>query len=227
MAATAGVRVFVLGCSLLALGFLAENGRAETYTYTGNAFNDLRNGNTCPPTCNVTGSFTVASPLAPDLPLTTITPTSFSLSSGLVTLVDGVSPTTSLSIATDDLGNIIEWSWGVLGPEAGIQARILTQNIPGFVFDSVHYGDNSPPFTGFAGPNAGDIFNDPGTWAQTPEPSGLILLDGVLLVMLLAFRFGLLHIDRPEDSRSSEPNGSAPGKFNGSARQLRRIDLSH
>jgi hypothetical protein len=45
------------------------------YAYTGNQFNDFRNGGTCPPVCNVIGFFTVAQPLAANLPeLTLITP---------------------------------------------------------------------------------------------------------------------------------------------------------
>src|SRR5208283_1399927 len=120
---------------LIAMGFMAGNAFATTtYYYTGNAFNDFRNGGACPPTCSVTGSFTVATPLAPDLPLTLITPISFSLSAGLTTLVDGDPANTSLDVSTDAFGAISTWSWVVLGPEASISARILTQNLPGLVF---------------------------------------------------------------------------------------------
>jgi hypothetical protein len=155
-----------------------------TYSYTGDPFNDFRNGGACPPACNVMGSLTVATPLAPDLPLTLITPISFSLSAGLTTLVDGDPANTSLEVSTDASGAISTWSWVVLGPEASISARILTQNLPGLVFDSVHFGDNAPPFQGFAGPLAAEVVNDPGTWSETPEPSYPVLLSIVLFLVI-------------------------------------------
>ncbi len=55
---------YALTC-LIATGCTAGSALATTtYYYTGNPFNDFRNGGACPPTCNVTGSFTVATPLA-------------------------------------------------------------------------------------------------------------------------------------------------------------------
>jgi hypothetical protein len=184
---------------LIAMGFMTGSALATTtYDYTGNAFNDFRNGGACPPTCNITGSFTVATPLAPDLPLTLITPISFSLSAGLTTLVDGDPANTSLEVSTDASGAISTWSWVVLGPEASISARILTQNLPGLVFDSVHFGNNAPPFQGFAGPLAAEVQNDPGTWSIVPEPSypisvGLI---GLLVTREIRKRRSA-HGDRP------------------------------
>ncbi|MGA7412109.1 MAG: hypothetical protein WBW33_16660 [Bryobacteraceae bacterium] len=174
---------------LIAMGFMAGSGFATTtYYYTGNPFNDFRNGGTCPPTCNITGSFTVATPLAPDLPLTLITPVSFSLSAGLTTLVDGDPANTSLEVSTDAFGAISTWSWVVLGPEASIAARILTQDLPGLVFDSVHFGDNAPPFQGFAGPLAAEVLNDPGTWSETPEPSYPISVGVAVLLVIREIR---------------------------------------
>lgn len=166
---------------LIAMSFMAGSALATTtYYYTGNPFNDFRNGGACPPTCSVTGSFTVATPLAPDLPLTLITPISFRLSAGLMTLVDGDPANTSLEVSTDDSGAISTWSWVVLGPEASISARILTENQPGLAADSVHFG-NTPPF---AGPLAAEVLNDPGTWSDTPEPRYPISVGvGVLLIL--------------------------------------------
>jgi hypothetical protein len=164
----------------------AQIARADTtYSYTGNTFNDFRNGGTCPPTCNVTGSFTVAAPLAPNLPLTEITPISFSLTSSLVTLTDGDPSGSNLAVATDASGAIVAWDWVELGPAGNIAARILTEDLPTIVADDVRLGNNAPPFVGFAGPILGVLSDDPGTWTQTPEPSFLIPLAGALL---LAFR---------------------------------------
>lgn len=119
-----------------------------------------------------------------DLPLTLITPISFSLSSGLTTLVDGDPANTSLEVSTDASGAISTWSWVVLGPEASISARILTQDLPGGAYDDVRFGDNAPPFQGFAGPVAALLQNDPGTWSDAPEPSYLISA-GVTLFLLI------------------------------------------
>jgi hypothetical protein len=74
----------------------AAFGGTITYSYTGNQFNDLRNGGTCPPDCNVVGSFTLVQPLGADLPEGTIvTPVAFSISSGGITLIDGEPTDTS------------------------------------------------------------------------------------------------------------------------------------
>jgi hypothetical protein len=179
---------------LLTIGFAAvldtPLARADvTYTYTGNQFNDLRNGATCPPTCSVTGSFTVATALDPELPLTLITPLSFSLTSGGVTLTDGDPSGSSLSVGTDASGNITTWEWVELGPAASIDARILTEDVPAIVADDVRFGDNSAPFVGFAGPTAGLLTNDPGTWVSTaPEPSTLGFLASAMAALVLLRR---------------------------------------
>ena len=170
---------------LIATCFMAGSALATTtYYYTGNPFNDFRNGGACPPTCSVTGSFTVATPLAPDLPLTLITPISFSLSAGLTTLVDGDPANTSLEVSTDASGAISTWSWVVLGPEASISARILTENQPGLAADSVHFGNTAP----FAGPLAAEVLNDPGTWSEVPEPSYPVLLSIALFLVICGVR---------------------------------------
>jgi hypothetical protein len=105
------------------------------------------------------------------------------------TLVDGDPANTSLEVSTDASSAISTWSWVVLGPEASISARILTQNLFGLVFDSVHFGDNAPPFQGFAGLLAAEVANDPGTWSETPEPSYPVLLS-IVLFLVIERRFG-------------------------------------
>jgi hypothetical protein len=99
------------------------------YTYTGNAFDTFPSGASCPPVCNVTGSFVVADPLAADLPVTVIDPISFNLTSAGVTLTDGEGQRTDsfLGVATDGTGAIIEWSWVEVGPASAPTARILTE----------------------------------------------------------------------------------------------------
>jgi hypothetical protein len=160
------------------------------YTYTGNAFDTFPTGASCPPVCNVTGSFVVADSLAADLPeFTVIDPISFSLISAGVTLTDGEGQGTDsfLGVATDSTGAIIEWSWVEVGPASAPTARILTENVPGSVVaDDVRLGTNAPPLVG---PRLGQISNDPGTWKETavaPEPAGLPLL-AIGLLGIVAF----------------------------------------
>jgi hypothetical protein len=155
-----------------------------TYTYTGNLFNDFRNGGACPPVCNVTGAFTVAQPLLPNLASVAITPLSFSLSSAGITLTSGVPADSSLSITTNAQARITNWSWVEVGPASSPTARILTQNVPGFEFDDVRVGNQPPPFVG---PVLGLLQNDPGTWSSVPEPAS-ILLGGAGLLLTLGYR---------------------------------------
>jgi len=159
---------------LLTLWYIAGPGarpsRADViYTYTGNAFNEFPvAGVGCPPVCNVSGSFTVAKPLAANLNLATITPLSFSISSGGVTLVDGVpTPASALEISTDSSGKIVNWVWVEAGPADDPIARILTEDVNGLTADDVRlssYGVQPPPFYG---QRVGQVSDDPGTWTET------------------------------------------------------------
>jgi hypothetical protein len=181
----------ILSVVVLSLSLCVQSASADTmYTYTGNDFNQFFNGGACPPDCNVTGWFIVAAPLAPNLPeLTTITPLSFSLSSGGVTLTTGEPTDSGLDVATDASGAITEWAWVEVGPADSPDARILTESIPGSIeADNVRIGTNPPPFVG---PRLAEIDNDPGTWVQSavPEPNmiGLLVL-GVAAVSLAVRR---------------------------------------
>jgi PEP-CTERM motif len=181
--------VSFLSVSAFVLGPAAQRVRADVvYTYTGNSFNDFLNGGTCPPTCNVTGSFTVAEPLGPNLSLTLITPLSFTITSGTATLTDGDPDNTFLSVGTDASGVIDTWSWEVVGPESSPDARILTQNVLRGVYDDVRFGSQPPPFVG---PLAAEVQDDPGTWSSSvvvPEPGTGLLLSAGLIGGSLIFR---------------------------------------
>ena len=90
------------------LGPLSAAARADVvYTYQGNAFNTYPTGLSCPPVCRVTGSFTLAAALAPNLDLAAITPSSFAISAAGTTLTDHVPGDSSLAISTDGTGTII------------------------------------------------------------------------------------------------------------------------
>lgn len=167
-----------------------------TYTYTGNDFSvvgttaEYESGSNYAPGASlyttsdsVTGWFTVATPLAPDLTGGSFTPDSFSFSDGIQILTD----TNSLGggqLSTDASGNIVGWEIQVLtGYEDSVTGEIVMFGGPGFgngdgplAHDTGDIGLNAIPDTahnyGF-----GESVSS-GTWTEsaTPEPSSIVLL---------------------------------------------------
>ncbi len=91
-----------------------------TYVFQSVAFTVFSNGASCPPTCQLTGSFTVSQPLPPNinLPVDTIfgpgtfTPISFSFTNGIQTITDKNSGGGSgFAVNTDANGNIVQWNF--------------------------------------------------------------------------------------------------------------------
>jgi hypothetical protein len=106
---------------LLALFLCVPSAFAQsprTYTYVGNPFINF-SGDSCPPECSISISFTVSQPLAPNLPWpTSISPTSFTITDGntLVTQATGNGWQNSWRVVTDANGNIISWQINVDNP---------------------------------------------------------------------------------------------------------------
>ncbi len=96
----------------IVVGLFAESGTtcAATYTYSGGNFVDVLGDYTT--MMRVTGQFTVAVPLAPNLPFTDITAlvTSYSFSDGVQTLTEANSVLLFFSVRTDVTGAIATWS---------------------------------------------------------------------------------------------------------------------
>ena len=113
------MRTFVLSCAALALLLLPPSAAmaATTYFYTGNDYtliidNTPPAGTTYTTSMSVTGSFTVASALAPNMALTDISSDviSYSFNDGVNTLTESNSSLVgALNVATDAGGDIIEW----------------------------------------------------------------------------------------------------------------------
>jgi hypothetical protein len=185
---------------LLVLGFVAlvctPAWSSVTYTYTGNPFTSWAQGFQCPPVCGAVGSFTVAQPLAPNLPeLTDVGAISATLTSGgvTVTLASSVPNQSNVAVSTDGSGNIVYFSLVLYGSGPNT-ARIAVQYSTALTFDDIHYIDSNSHL----GPIAGINRDDPGTWSVTPEPSSLFLLGsgligivGVIAGRGLSYRLGL------------------------------------
>ncbi len=159
------------------------------YTYVGNLFNDIDDWT--PPvgsydtSMSVTGSFTMASALAPNLSNQGILPNTFSFSDGRNLLTH----TTSLSsesfvVSTNSLGDIVEWFIFLETALAidPIRSIFTTNNLSIFP-DIVDQGGIAPH-----GGNAdtGRVFNNPGVWSVhvIPEPGCSLLLMGMSAFLL-------------------------------------------
>jgi hypothetical protein len=180
------IRVLALPAAfILAVPLMASS----IYTYTGNDFTSA----TAPLTTSdsVTGSFTVASPLADNLEGVNIEPssTAFSFSDGHGdTLTNttpgiGVSPfSLNITISTNGSGNIINWDVELIaGPTGGF--TILTDNF--FSVEDIVSDDNSVDAS-----NSGDAGHWSGsTTSAAPEPGSLGLLGAGLLALTGAIRW--------------------------------------
>src|SRR5215471_1073972 len=83
-----------------------------TYKYTGNPFTFVTGVYTT--SDFVTVMLTLASPLAPNMPLSTITPTAFTFSDGVQTITNLTSSGTNLQVATGAAGQITIWNLQVV-----------------------------------------------------------------------------------------------------------------
>jgi len=166
--------------SLIALLLFAVSARADTtYTYAGNPMIDGTTPDVCGGgPCTITGSFTVATPLGDNVPLsyTNITPESFSFTDGNQTIATG-SGVLYFDLGTDASGDINAWVIQVYGLYDGT-SFILTN---GAGLDESYS-------------NGSIVYNStPGTWdpetTPTPEPSSLPLLSsGLFAAAFLALR---------------------------------------
>ena len=151
--------------------FLAPSASADTiHTYTGNAFDSFPGNFACPPVCKITGSFTLAQPLPPNLSFVTIFPKFFSFTDGAVTLT----PNNSfpfifqpfMEFSTDSTGAITTWDIRIQGVQSLGFPRLASANVPGAAI-----GDETAVLLTVGASNT----NNPGEWSagttSIPEPS--------------------------------------------------------
>jgi hypothetical protein len=138
-----------------------------TYQYTGNPFTDV----IAPYTTSdfVTALVTLAAPLAPNMPLTDVTPTAYSLSDGVQTFTNLTTGFlgTRFKFQTNGAGEVTRWDVLV---EAGEFTLIITTNIPILVSDFGSNGDTFSPPGGGVLLVSGENHGVPGPWTRESVP---------------------------------------------------------
>jgi YVTN family beta-propeller protein len=127
---------------------------STTYNITGNPFTAFTGAVSCPPSCNIAGSFSLASPLAPNLSNASVTPTSYSFSVGTAVITQANSTSASFTVSTDASGNITGWSITV----ANASYSISTKNINAAASDT---------FTQVSPQGTASNSGAPSTWPKT------------------------------------------------------------
>jgi hypothetical protein len=170
------MRKFVL---VAVLALMAGGAQATTYSYTGVNFDAASSPYTT--TMSVSGSITLASPLAPNLVGADLLASleSWSFSNGVQTYSSAAPPLyQQVLLSTDANGAIADWSvafnisgsqeavisCGSLGPAPALGTCFTNGlSLPGYDFGGAAFGVQSSAAT-------------PGSWAMVPEPSTVVLL---------------------------------------------------
>jgi hypothetical protein len=184
---------------LLLLAFVAPRSKADaTYTYTGNAFTGFFGSDSCSGgigECQVTGTVTLAAPLAPNMNVVccgiNVTPVSFSFSNGAQTITN-LNGLGFFDFGTNASGMIDAWNIGTgtfsaCGTPAFDCVTVETTNASFFIGDSTDNHGTTP---------VSGVFNNnmPGTWTSSvtttgvPEPSVFMMLSTGLCALLAGVR---------------------------------------
>lgn len=169
-----------IGAFLIVVLFAPSSKADSTYTYTGNSFNQFGafGGGpdaSCPPQCDLTVSFTLATAIGPDANEVFFIPLSFIVKDGLAPITEPNATTFSFDhVSTNSSGDITGWNM-----------EWITAT------DSVFSSTNPPGCTGcrvvdgsFTATTFAEVEDNPGTWSVSttaPEPSSLGMLGFGLL----------------------------------------------
>lgn len=197
-------RAAVMAGALLTIG-LAQFARAGdiTYTYTGNPF--AYNPEGPPDATNVSGSFTLTSPIPPDTTLTIFFPRGATTASGgyanspvmtgyyftdgqeIWTPANNENPNneSQFVLITDANSDIVFWSIFVDSPDGNLGTSSNAPCCSNAVDGSSEFPGGNPYVYGFV-----SIYGDPGTWTESsaagvPEPTtiGMTVLGGAILFL--------------------------------------------
>jgi hypothetical protein len=183
----------ILFCLFFASALIPAAQADTTYTYTGPQFNFFF-GAVCPPFCNVSGSFTVPTPLATNLNNFTLpdaTPFSFSSGPDVADLAN-VGPG-GITVSTNAVGAIDLWSIDLFNY---IDGFYLSSDEGGADYDQFAKFEPNPPFGVKVDGGADDTLTFPfpvGVWTEsttpnsTPEPATVsLLIAGVVGLLVFA-----------------------------------------
>jgi hypothetical protein len=101
---------------LLSLGFAVQARSDTACLYIGSPFTAFHGTSACPPQCNMSGFFTTATPLAPDLVENDgqfqfdVTPTSYEFTDGVTVATNFNSCFDFFSVGTDNSGNVVSYT---------------------------------------------------------------------------------------------------------------------
>jgi hypothetical protein len=165
---TVGTGRILRALAICAMVVAASAGSAmadSQYSYQGNLFTDFSVGYSCPPTCALSGSFTLANAIGPDNTVTFITPLTYSFIDGNQTFTPSNSSFMDIGFVTNSSGNIDEWIFEISSNSGN--TYVESEAVPG----GGDLSGNSSSLAFAANTN-------PGTWSvvTTPEPSEILLL---------------------------------------------------
>ena len=195
------VKSLMLLTVILALVPGAVLADSTTYSYISTPFNSF-SGTACPPTCNITGSFTVAMPFPPNQMQDpggsgAFTPLSFSFTEGTITWTNLNTVDSGFEFDTDSSGKITFYSFFAdLANGSDVSAFFDGPTEDTQLFASNNSAGYSASFEG-VGASGGTWTSE--TIVTTPEPSSLVLLS-VGLIMLLVLLKKLIRVQRPVHS---------------------------
>ncbi|BCS35876.1 hypothetical protein TBR22_A51110 [Luteitalea sp. TBR-22] len=198
-----------LALAVFALSLLsaAPAQAAVIYTYTGPLFTSISGLGVAPDPYTtadrVTGSFTMAAALGPNLgPWTPVTPLSFSFFDGVNTLTDLNTVSSSFKVTTDATGRLVGWSIEMSSPSQVLKVGRTIDTSYGLdensVFQSLDRGADSgcvirngtcPVYLQVAFTNGTErTWDVEDTTPVVPEPTSMLLLGGAALAGFVARR---------------------------------------
>jgi len=133
-----------------------------TYHYTGNLLTNFTSGDSCPPACQITGSFTVAAPLAASLASAAPAIQSFTFTDGNTTVTQANGQVTRALVSTDANGQItLPWVFEVQTTTPGGVVML-------WAIDQLQTQGGASDGSAFISGAAGSAFNlmIPGTWSH-------------------------------------------------------------
>jgi hypothetical protein len=169
-----GTRQLVATLAGICLLFSALPLRADfNYSYTGSAYTSTDNAFTT--SMSVNGFVTFSSPLAPNLALTSITPTSWGFTDGLLGFNSFPVESGTFQFGTDAFGNINAWHFEVYFQPPLNWWSITSDSSTGDAATNADFRDFFNPVFSTATTETAGTWS-PGTPTATPEPASLSLL---------------------------------------------------